>query len=289
MKNMRVLLCALFTFVLLFLLVPICGSSENKENIPIATKWLLDAVSPSGRNAIKNVFLIYGNKNQAKGTGFQIQTGHIITNDHVVHGNEPSQIIITSSYGERVRIKGCITDGARDLAILEPEKVVGGGFVLGESKDLKVGVPVSTWGFPYGYNGPAPLLTVGYLSGFIAYTDENQKRPIKHLVVNSAFNPGNSGGPLFASQDDKVIGIVVSKYTLVDPFIQSVIKALSNPPGGFGSYFITDGEGNKESLLEPQLVARVLERFRQLTQVVIGEAIDVSELKALMKEKGIYK
>ena len=289
MKKMRGLPCALFTFVLLFLLVPTRGSSESEENIPIATKWLLDAVGPSGRNAVQYVFLIYGRKTQVKGTGFQIETGHIVTNEHVVRGNEPSQINVTSSYGKRIRIKRCITDGPRDLAILEPEKVVSGGFHLGESKALKVGISVSTWGHPYGYNGPAPLLTVGYLSGFVSYIDEKEKRPIKHLVVNSAFNPGNSGGPLFAYQDDKVIGIVVSKYTLVDPFIQSVIKALSTPPGGVGGYVVIDGEGNKETLLEPELVARVLERFRQLAQVVIGEAIDVSELKALLKEKGIHK
>jgi hypothetical protein len=289
MKNIRVLPCVLFTFVSLFLLGPVYGNSESEENIPVATKWLLDAVGPSGRNAVKYAFLIYGSKTQIKGTGFQIQTGHIVTNEHVIRGNEASQIIVTSSYGERVRIKRCITDGTRDLAILEPEKLEGGGFDLGKSEDLKVGVSVSTWGYPYGYNGPAPLLTVGYLSGFNAHIDEKEKRPIKHLVVNSAFNPGNSGGPLFVSQDDKVIGIVVSKYKLVDPFIQSVIRSLSNPPGGIGGYAVSDGEGNKETLLEPQLVARVLERFRELTQVVIGEAIDVAELKALMKERGIYK
>jgi len=58
---------------------------------------------------------------------------------------------------------------------------------LGDDKVLKAGDPVTTWGFPLIYNGPAPLLSVGYLSGFEAV--QQGDKVVKHLVANGAFNP----------------------------------------------------------------------------------------------------
>jgi len=125
------------------------------------------------------------------------------------------------------------------------------------------------------------LLTVGYLSGFAAETVKDS--PIRHLVVNGAFNPGNSGGPLFQCQDDKVIGIVVSKHAPITPFLQSTLDALSKNPSGF-IYTATDEGGNKKKFSEAQIVAELLSYFREMTQVVIGKAIDVAELKDFLKQ-----
>jgi hypothetical protein len=49
----------------------------------------------------------------------------------------------------------------------------------------------------------------------------------------------------------------------------------------------TDDKGNKTSLSETQLVAELLKQFRKLTQVMIGEAISISELRAFLSEQGI--
>jgi len=49
---------------------------------------------------------------------------------------------------------------------------------------------------------------MGYLAGFVA----RETKPVRHFVVNAAFNPENSGGPLLLTGEDTVIGVVVSKH-----------------------------------------------------------------------------
>lgn len=52
------------------------------------------------------------------------------------------------------------------------------------------------------------------------------------------------------------------------------------------SYTATDEQGNTKRFSEAQLVAEVLMYFRQMTQVVIGEAVSGEELKAFLNSHG---
>ena len=110
---------------------------------------------------------------------------------------------------------------------------------------------------------------------------------LKRLVVNGAFNPGNSGGPLFRSNDNKVIGIVVSKHAPITRFHESALKALAENQTGV-VFTATDERGNKKTFVESQIVADLLFYFRKLTQVMIGEAISVSELKNFLRDNELY-
>lgn len=109
---------------------------------------------------------------------------------------------------------------------------------------------------------------------------------VKHLIVNGAFNPGNSGGPLFQATDNKVIGVVVSKHAPINQFQLSALNALANNKSGV-VFTATDEKGTQIRFVESQLVADLLEHFRSLTQVMIGEAISVSELRTFLNEQGI--
>lgn len=132
-------------------------------------------------------------------------------------------------------------------------------------------------GYPLAWNGPSPLLSVGYLAGFTP-SQANAASPIvKHYVVNGAFNPGNSGGPLIASIDDAVVGVVVSKHAPITQWHLSAPEALKNQKSGF-QYTATDASGNTITFSEGQPVGDLLQYFRDLTQVVIGEAITSEEL-----------
>jgi hypothetical protein len=255
-------------------------SREAIDNIPASTKWLLDSVGETGRDAIVSVLMILCPRTSFKGTGFLHKSGYVITNYHVVEGVVASEVIAFLSTGEQTRFSNLIVDQNRDLALLKPEKELKGGLEIDPDNAIKPGVQVSTWGFPLGYNGPAPLLTVGYVSGFI---DRNKT---KHIVVNGAFNPGNSGGPLFISGNNKVVGVVVSKHAPITPFLQSAINALANNKSGV-VFTGSDGSGNPIQFVESQIVAEVLKYFRSMTQVVIGEAIDKDELFAFLKENGM--
>jgi S1-C subfamily serine protease len=195
------------------------------NEIPISTKWVLDAAGEVGRTAIKSVYIIICLRTSSKGTGFLLENGHIITNEHVIRGCNAAEVLAQSPFDEKITFSKILIDAERDLAILTPSRKLEGGLVLNSDGDLDVGTIVSTWGFPLGYNGPAPLLSVGYLAGFMDYSIG--AKILKHLIVNGAFNPGNSGGPLFKSNDNKVIGVVVSKHAPISKFHVSALKALA--------------------------------------------------------------
>lgn len=258
---------------------------NNNNNIPISAKWLLDSVGETGRSVINSVYLIFCRKTNSKGTGFLVKSGHIITNWHVVEDCSANEITAISSTGRQIKFQNIDFDENRDLAVLSPQNKLGDGLDI-KDQDTKIGMQVLTWGYPLGYNGPAPLLAMGYLSGYRDHNENETSNTVKRYVINGAFNPGNSGGPLLISGESKVIGVVVTKHSPITPFLKSALKALINQKSGF-VYTAKDSEGREHKLSEAQIIAEFLKHFHKITQVVIGEAIAGSELIAFLKENNI--
>ncbi len=256
------------------------------KNLPTSTEWLLDSIGQTGRGLINDIFMVYCSKTNSKGTGFLYKSGYIITNWHVIENCIAKDIILISTKGEEIKISKLIFDKDKDLAALKPEKQIIGGFEIDNSSKIKPGIKISTWGHPLGYNGPAPLLSMGYISGFIDHYETEKSLMVKHIVVNGAFNPGNSGGPLFIDGSDKIIGVVVSKHAPITPFLSSAIEALAKNQSGL-IFTSTDDKGNKKQFAESQVVAELLIHLRELVQVMIGEAIDRSELISFLKDNHI--
>jgi hypothetical protein len=279
--------------VLLFLismhLVPVLAQDAPKaptdHQVPVATQWLLDAAGPTQRSSIKSVYLLVCPKTNKKGTAFLIKTGMVVTDDHVVDGCQSDDLRAMSPTGDIITFSKMVTDSARDLALLKPSNHIDGGLSLGNDPPLKAGETVTTWGFPLIYNGPAPLLTVGYIAGFEAIQAGN--KTVKHLVVNGAFNPGNSGGPLLLSGQDTVVGIVVWKMRILAPWTQTLITGLSQSNSWVSSGVTqTLPNGTTRSLGQHEVTALVLQEFYNTVQIMIGEATAVSELKDFIREKG---
>jgi S1-C subfamily serine protease len=61
---------------------------------------------------------------------------------------------------------------------------------------------------------------VGYVAGYVK--DGPDGKEVKPMVVNGAFNPGNSGGPLLRNKDNKVIGVVVAKFLIYPAFVKNI-------------------------------------------------------------------
>lgn len=258
-----------------------------EHSIPVSTKWLLDAAGVAGRAAVQSVFMLVAQATAQKGTAFLLRSGHLVTNEHVVRDCPLQELVGYSAAGQRIAFSDVFVDPRRDLAILRPEPRQSGGLNVRSEGDLAVGAQVCTWGYPLGYNGPAPLLTVGHLSGFIDDTpDRDPQKVVKHLVINGAFNPGNSGGPLFVAGENEVIGVVVSKHAPMTPFVQSAIAVLARNQSGV-VFAARDEAGNERQFVESQIVAEVLDYFRKMTQVVIGEAIAGSELLVFLSQRRI--
>ena len=259
----------------------------SNNAMSISTRWLLDSVGEAGRSAVKAVYMLVCPKTKQKGTAFLLRTGLIISNWHVVEGCTANEIIGISSEGHQVHFTKLVADKSRDLVALIPGDNLGAGLNIVEEGKIQIGTQVATWGYPLGYNGPAPLLTVGYLSGFSDSPPyEETASVVKHLVVNGAFNPGNSGGPLFIMGGEEVIGVVVSKHAPITPFVRSAIEVLAKNKSGV-VFTATDEHGNTQQFVESQVVSEVLQYFRSMTQVMIGEAVAGLEVIAFLKTNSL--
>src|ERR1017187_4911748 len=184
--------------IAVFSAVSAISQTDNSTTVPISvdSKLVLDAAGPEQRKSLGNVYLIAcpTGTNTIIGTGFVIDDGVVVTNAHVAATCNESNLIGISPNNDRITFSKVIKDPNRDLALLVPSNKLIGGFKLAETDAIAPGTAVSTWGYPFGYNGVSPLLSVGYVSGYRTVLVGGQN--VKHIIVNGAFNHGNSGGPL---------------------------------------------------------------------------------------------
>ncbi len=253
---------------------------------------MLDAAGPTQRSAIKSVLLLICQPDGAKGTGFLLKNGLVITAAHVVGTCSAAQVVGLTSMGRSVQFSRLAKDLGKDLAALKPSTAMAGELQLAPDAQPALETAVKTWGYPLMYNGPAPLLSVGYVAGYIAEAND-QGGPVKHLVVNGAFNPGNSGGPLLKAETNLVVGVVVAKYHLFPPGLRNAIQTIANNKSGFmhgaidpGGNPLKDAQGNPVTFSESEITGAILQQFYNTAQVMIGEAVSVSELRAFLREKG---
>jgi Trypsin-like peptidase domain len=242
---------------------------------------VLDAAGPQQRKSLKAVYLIVC-PNVGFGSGFLLDTGIVVTNVHVVATCTEQTLLGISTTNRQVKFSRIVRDAGRDLALLVPDQKLNNGLKLAAKDSLEAGTVVSTWGYPFGYNGISPLLSVGYVSGY--REDAQSGKAVKHIVVNGAFNHGNSGGPLLVSHDNEVIGVVVLTFHFYPVEVKQIIDGLSKLDSGFMIATITQPDGSKKQISEAQVTAMVLNEFYEKTQVMIGEAVAASELRAMIKE-----
>src|SRR5260370_12758048 len=263
--------------------LPRFGQNPVTVSTSVNAGLVIDAAGPEQRKSLKAIYLI-ACPGVGFGTGFLLNTGVMVTNVHVVATCTQQTLFGISTANKQVKFSRIILDRDRDrdLALLVPEEKLTDGLKLA-AKDTPVpGTTVSTWGYPFGYNGISPLLSVGYVSGY--RKDTQSGKTVKHIVVNGAFNHGNSGGPLLISHDNDVIGIVVLTFHFYPPEVKQIIDALLNRQSGIMFGETTRPEGSKQPLVESQVTAMVLNEFYEKTQVMIGEAVAASKLEAMIKD-----
>ena len=267
----------------LMIALGVCPLFAQTSQIPtsVDSALILDAAGPEQRKSLGAIYLVVC-PGVGAGTGFLLESGVIVTNAHVVGTCNQETLLAITAQNQAIHFDKVISDTSRDLALLTPKAPQQGGLKLAVRDNPVPGTTVSTWGYPLLYNGASPLLSVGYVSGY--RVDSSSGKSVKHIVVNGAFNHGNSGGPLLVSHSNEVVGIVVLTYHFYPPEVKQIIDALANQEYGLIVGTRRKPDGTIEQLSEAKVTAMVLGEFYQKTQVMIREAIAASELKAFMKE-----
>jgi 2-alkenal reductase len=162
------------------------------------------------------------------GSGFILdQTGHIVTNNHVVEG--ALQVVVDFYDDSRTEAQVIGTDPDSDLAVIRADALPPGAepVTLGDSEVVQVGQTAIAIGNPFGREF-ALTMTTGIISAKarslpvddITGLGPSFQNP-EILQTDAAINPGNSGGPLFNS-DGEVIGV------------NAAIQSLSGSSSGVG-------------------------------------------------------
>lgn len=139
------------------------------------------------------------------GSGFVLdETGHIVTNQHVVDGAEDISVRFAGGIRETAELVG--EDPSTDVAVIKveaPESLLR-PLTLGDSGAIGVGDPVIAIGNPLNVG---ISVTTGIVSGLgRPITAPNEFTISNAVQTDAAISSGNSGGPLFDARGT-VIGV----------------------------------------------------------------------------------
>jgi 2-alkenal reductase len=201
---------------------------------------------------------------EGAGSGFVWdESGHVVTNAHVVSGANKIQVQMDDGKTYQAQLVGVAP--AYDLAVVrltsQPNSLR--PIPLGTSVDLKVGQFVFAIGNPFGLS---KTLTQGIVSALDRTLPTDRGREIAGVIqTDAAINPGNSGGPLLDSAG-RLIGV------------NTAILSQSGGSSGVGFAIPVDLVNN--------IVPRLIEKGR-VPRTGIGIAADDGSLAGRLGIKGI--
>jgi S1-C subfamily serine protease len=138
------------------------------------------------------------------GTGWPVDGGYVVTNNHVVAGVE--QVVLIDSTGKELTASVVRRDTGHDLALLrvsEPDSLPPALPLAGS--DPRWGSRVFTIGYPrIDTMGRTPKLSDGIISALSGYQDDPDS-----YQTSVPIQPGNSGGPLL-NMNGEVVGVVAA-------------------------------------------------------------------------------
>jgi len=82
------------------------------------------------------------------------------------------------------------------------------------------------------------------------------------------------------------MGVVSSKLAPVPADVESAMRALTTQNFGM-QYTATRPDGSTFKISEGQVVAMVLEHLRNQTQLVIGHAVLLDDVRSFLKQHGV--
>ncbi|HSW53881.1 MAG TPA: tetratricopeptide repeat protein [Ignavibacteriaceae bacterium] len=143
----------------------------------------------------------YADELAAQGSGVVLNDkGYVVTNYHVLSGNERLEIMHGDEIIPYVDIIGI--DVEKDILILKIEEKKFPSVKLGDATKLKVGQRVYAIGSPLGFEN---TLSEGIISGLRSYAEINKN----YIQITASISPGSSGGAV-VNDKGELIGISTS-------------------------------------------------------------------------------
>ncbi|MFT3991040.1 MAG: trypsin-like peptidase domain-containing protein [Luteolibacter sp.] len=143
---------------------------------------------------------------QGQGSGVIVtKEGHIVTNHHVISGQETIRVTFHNGKTYKARFIG--EDNVLDIAVLKIDSDESfTPLTFGDSSQVQVGQIVFAVGNPFGLG---ETVTQGIISAKERSISENQRDLFQ---TDAEINPGNSGGPLVNLRGE-IIGINAAIYS----------------------------------------------------------------------------
>lgn len=189
------------------------GSPPPAPRVPASLSDIVTRVMPS-------VVTVRASSGQGEsiGSGFVIsKDGHILTNEHVVHGAARGRITITMFDGTEVSATVVGRDPESDIAVLLASRNNLSPVFLGDSDRVSVGDGVFAIGTPLALPGTVTSGIVSAVDRTISAREAGgTARYYAAIQTDAAVNRGSSGGPLF-----DYVGRVIG----VNSVIKSVVTA----------------------------------------------------------------
>jgi len=152
------------------------------------------------------------------GTAFFVnETGHLLTNNHVIDGCKG--VVIEPTEGDSVPAKVVAVDVADDLALLQAAIKPPAFASFRGPAPLDAGSFVATVGYPdQGIPPREPMVTSGTVEDHTVKPEDDgpvmRIRAGNAILVQADIRHGNSGGPLF-DEHALVVGVVRAKLNIV--------------------------------------------------------------------------
>jgi S1-C subfamily serine protease len=282
----RLIMSNVWTILILGSLIIFSAGTAAQDRISPSSQVTADLARHTANIAIPSVFRILIPAKNRSGTAFLHKSGRMITASHVIEGCASQEMTLISGRGEKFGVKKSVSDQDRDLALITPDgKTNAPSLHLSSTDKFAIGLQVSSWGYPAGYRGQKPLFMSGYLSGIDMVGGKDGKSTAR-WVVNAAFNNGNSGGPVVDIERGEVIGVVSSKLAPLPEGVESALAALKNHKSSV-IFERKLHDGTRVTMSEAQVIEFILDYLRSQTQLVIGYAVTIVDLRNFLGSQGI--
>ena len=124
-----------FVGVLFFIVFGCAAIAQTASSVPtsVNSASILDAAGPEQRQSLSGIYLIVcpdGRGGVSFGTGFYLEQGVMVTNNHVVGTCTEQNLVAVDIANKQIRFTHVIVDKKRDLALLLPTEKLAGGFKI---------------------------------------------------------------------------------------------------------------------------------------------------------------